>query len=77
MVGLSGKEEVSLSSLAPGAPEYMTVQNGQMHLPLLEVTAESFLSLLFSVSCVIDPWHAFWRTARKGAPAFIPKLLKG
>lgn len=44
---------MNLSPLAPGATEYMAVQNGQMHLPLMEMTAESFLALLFSVSSVM------------------------
>lgn len=50
MVGLSGQEKNRLSSHAPGVTEYMTVQYGQMHLPLVEVTAEPFLALLFSIS---------------------------
>lgn len=32
----------------------MAVQSGQMHLALMEVTAESFLALLFSFSSVME-----------------------
>lgn len=45
---------MSLTSFALQSTEYMTVQNGHMHLPLVEVTAEIFLALLFSVISVME-----------------------
>jgi len=45
---------MSLSPFGLEATEYMAVQNGQMHSHLMEVTAESFLGLLFSFSSVME-----------------------
>lgn len=49
-----GKKRWVYSPLAPRATGYMAVQSGQMHLALMEVTAESFLALLFSFSSVME-----------------------
>lgn len=54
MAGHSREGKVSLSPLSPGDMDYMAVQNGQMHFPLMEVAAGYSLVLLLPVSSGVE-----------------------